>query len=100
MGIMTRDAGNPLVSGIVAAAMFKTVGLKTHVYYAMSIRRQDIVRCTMAGSAKVIQIAWVKPARIEDVQVFPVTVLNGLHVLASRSVAIFTGHARPHEIEM
>lgn len=64
--IMTRDAGNPLVSGVIAAAVFKTIGLETHVQNAVSVHRQDVVGRSMAGSAKVIQIAWSKMRGIKD----------------------------------
>lgn len=36
--IMTRDAGNPLISMVTAAAVFETIRLETHVKNAMSVR--------------------------------------------------------------
>jgi len=97
MRIMAGNAGDPLVAGIVASAVFQTVRLEPHVPNVADSGVQHIARGAMTGATQIIQVCRRKQRGIEDRGIVPVWSLRSSHLygmFTARAMAVLACHSR------
>ena len=97
---MTREAADPAIGWIEAAALGKPIRLEANGCHPVGVDRLNVCRGPVAGAAKFHQVSRFQSGRIENMGR---SRLSGFHrgqVLGSRTVAAFAGDSRDRLVKL
>src|SRR5262245_44742144 len=84
VGVMTRDATDATVRGIVAAAAFQAIRLETSILNSVKFQHPFLCCSPVARATEGSDPAGREMTGVKDMRVFGVSTLHGLNMLPAR----------------